>query len=71
LENTYARTVQAIAADRPRHQGVPRTGTLQKHKLALRTIRWKSKHRPRPSADRPVGEKLEKPEGDRFGKMHF
>jgi hypothetical protein len=78
LENTYVRTVRALAADRPRHQGVPRTGTLQKRKLTLRTVRWRSEHRPRPSADRPtsgadrpVVEKPEKPEGDGFGKIHF
>jgi hypothetical protein len=27
--------------------------------------------RPASSADRPVVEKLEKPKGDGFGKMHF
>jgi hypothetical protein len=27
---------------------------MQKHKSTLRTVRWKSKHRPRPSADRPA-----------------
>jgi hypothetical protein len=77
-ENTYARTVRALAADRLRHQGEPRTGTLQKHKLTLRTIRYKSEHRPRPSADRPasgadrpVVVKLEKPEGDGFRIIHF
>jgi hypothetical protein len=57
-----------LSADRPRHQGDPRTGTLQKHKFTLWTIRWRSEHRPRPSADRPtsgadrpVGEKQENP----------
>jgi hypothetical protein len=72
------RTVRALAADRPRHQDDPRTGTLQKHKFTLWTIRWRSEHRPRPSVDRPasgtdrpVGEKLEKPKGDEFGKMYF
>jgi hypothetical protein len=78
LENTYARTVQALAADRPRHQGEPQTGTLQKHKLTLWTIRWRSEHHPRPSTarpasgvDRPVVEEPEKPERDEFSKMHF
>jgi hypothetical protein len=73
-KNTYARTVRALATDRPQHQGEHQTGTLQKHKLTLWTVRWKSEHRPRPSADRPasgvdrpVVEKPEKPEGDGFG----
>jgi hypothetical protein len=43
----------------------------KKHKLTLRTVRWRSKHRPRPNADRLVGEKPENPEGDGFGKMYF
>jgi hypothetical protein len=30
---TYARTIQAVQADRPRHQGVPRTGTMQNTRL--------------------------------------
>jgi hypothetical protein len=34
-KNTYMRTVQALAVDRPRHQGEPRTGTLQKHTSTL------------------------------------
>jgi hypothetical protein len=29
---------------------------MQKHKSTLWTVWWKSKHRPRPSADRPIGE---------------
>jgi hypothetical protein len=44
----------------------------------LRTVRWKSKHRPRPradrpasGADRPVGEEPKNPEGDGFGKMNY
>jgi hypothetical protein len=41
-------------ADRPRHQGDPWTGTLQKHKSTVQTVRWRSEHRPRPSADRPA-----------------
>jgi hypothetical protein len=40
--------------DRPRHQGDPRIGTLHKRESTLRTVRWKSKHRPRPSEDRPA-----------------
>jgi hypothetical protein len=43
-----------LSADRPRHQGDPRTGTLQEHTLTLRTVRWRSKHCPRPNADRPA-----------------
>jgi hypothetical protein len=65
-------------ADRPRHQGDPRTGTLRKHKTTLRTVRWRSEHCPRPSADRlasgadrPIGEKPEKPKGNEFGKMNY
>jgi hypothetical protein len=60
----------------PWHQGEHRTGTLQKHKLTLRTIQWRSEHRPRPSADRPASGadrpivvKPKKPEGDGFGKF--
>jgi hypothetical protein len=34
---------------------------MQKHKSTLRTVRWKCKHRPRPSADRPVGEEPKNP----------
>jgi hypothetical protein len=30
-----------------------------------------SSNRPASDADHPVVEKLEKPEGDGFGKMHF
>jgi hypothetical protein len=30
---TYARTVRALSADRPRHQGDPRTGTMQNSHL--------------------------------------
>jgi hypothetical protein len=50
----------------------------KKTSFTLRTVRRRSEHRPRPSedrlasgVDRPVVEKPEKPEGDRFGKMHF
>jgi hypothetical protein len=67
-----------LAADRPRHQGEPRTGTLQKHELTLQTVRKRSEHHPGPRADRsasdtdhPIIEKPEKPEGDGFGKVHF
>jgi hypothetical protein len=77
-KNTYVRTVRALAADRPRHRSEPRTGTLQKHTLTLQIVRWRSEHRLRPSADhpassadRPVVEKPENPEGDGFGKMHL
>jgi hypothetical protein len=73
-----ARTIQALTADRPRHQGEPRTGTLQKHALTLWTVRRRSEHHLGPSsehpasgADRLVVEKSENPEGDGFGKMHF
>jgi hypothetical protein len=45
-----------LSADRPRHQGDPWIEPMQKHKSTLRTIRWKSKHHPRPSADRPASD---------------
>jgi hypothetical protein len=58
--------------------GEPQTGTLQKHKLTLQTVRWRSEHHPRPSMDRaasgadhPIVEKPENPEGDGFNKIHF
>jgi hypothetical protein len=67
-----------LCADRPRHQGEPQTGTLQNTSSTPRTVRRRSEHHPGPSADRPasganrpVVEKLEKTEGDGFGKMHF
>jgi hypothetical protein len=41
-----ARTVRALAADRPHHQDDPRTEPIQKSKSALRTVRRKSKDRP-------------------------
>jgi hypothetical protein len=73
-----ARTVRALAADRPQHQDDPRTESMQKYKSTLRTVRRKSKDRPGPradrpdsGADRPVGEKPKKPEGDGFGKMNY
>jgi hypothetical protein len=51
---------------------------MQKHVSLLRTVRWKSKHRPRPradrpgsGADRPVGEEPKNPEGDGFGQMNY
>ena len=63
-----ARTVRALAADRPQHQDDPRIEPMQKSKSALRTVRRKSKDRLRPradrpasSADRPVGEKPKNP----------
>jgi hypothetical protein len=63
-----ARTVRALTADRPQHQDDPRTEPMQKSKSALRTVRRKSKDRPRPradrpasGADRPVGEKPKTP----------
>jgi hypothetical protein len=78
LEIHMCATVRALAADRPRHQSEPQTGTLQKHDLTLWTVRRRSEHSPRPStdrsasgADRPAVEKTEKPEGDGFDKMHF
>jgi hypothetical protein len=49
-----ARTVRAFAADRPGHLNDPRTEPMQNHMSLLRTVRWKSKHRPRPRADRPA-----------------
>jgi hypothetical protein len=73
-----ARTVRAFAADRPRHLNNPRTEPMQKHMSLLRTVRWKSKHRLRPcadrpvsGADRPVGEKPKKPEGNGFSQMNY
>jgi hypothetical protein len=85
LEILLSADHRAVAADRPRHQGKPQTGTLQKQALTLHTIRRKTMHRsgpstdrPGPSTDRPASradhptiEKLENPEGDGFGKMHF
>jgi hypothetical protein len=66
-----------LCADHPRHEGEPRTRTLQKCKSTLRTVRWNNEHRPRPSVDRlalgaehPVVVKPKKPEGDGFGKIH-
>jgi hypothetical protein len=49
-----ARTVRALAADRPRHQDDPRTEPMQKSKSTLQTIQRKNKQRPRPRADRPA-----------------
>jgi hypothetical protein len=73
-----ARTVRALAADRPRHEDVTRPEPMQKSKSALWTVRRKSKDRPSPcadrpasGADRPVGEKPKKPEGDGFGEMNY
>jgi hypothetical protein len=49
-----ARTVRALAADRPQHQDDPRTEPIQKSKSALRTVRRKSVDHLRPRADRPA-----------------
>ena len=49
-----ARTVRALAADRPRHEDDPRTEPMQKYKVPLQTVRRKSKDRPSPRADRPA-----------------
>jgi hypothetical protein len=40
--------------DRLWHESEPQTGTLHKRESTLWTVRWKSKHRSRPSADRPA-----------------
>jgi hypothetical protein len=63
-----ARTVRALAADRPQHQDDPRTEPMQKSESALWTVRRKSKDRlspradrPASGADRPVGEKPKNP----------
>ena len=63
-----ARTVRALAADRPRHEDDPRTEPMQKHKFPLQTVRRKSEDRlspradrPASGADRPVGEKPKNP----------
>src|SRR5688572_11661784 len=48
-----ARTVRALAADRPRHKDVTRPEPMQKSKSTLWTVRRKSKDRPSPCADRP------------------
>jgi hypothetical protein len=55
------RTVRSFAADRPWHLNDTRTEPMQKHMSLLRTVRWKSKHRLRPRADRPVGEEPKNP----------
>jgi hypothetical protein len=56
-----ARTVRALAADRLQHQDDPRTQPMQKSKSTLRIVRRKSKDRPRPRADRLVGEEPKNP----------
>jgi hypothetical protein len=63
-----ARTIRALAADRPRHQDTPRTEPMQKSKSALWTVWRKSADslspradRPASGADRPVGEKPKNP----------
>jgi hypothetical protein len=74
-----------LCADRPGPSGgpsaTPRCASdrnYAKHAFTLWTIRRRKEHRPEPSSDRPASgadrppvEKPEKPEGDRFGKMHF
>jgi hypothetical protein len=59
-----ARTVRALAADRPRHEDDTRTEPMQKFKSALWTDRRERADRlspradrPASGADRPVGEK--------------
>ena len=42
-----------------------------KKSFTLLVVRRRSEHRLRPSADRLVVVKLDKPEGGRFGKIHF
>jgi hypothetical protein len=63
-----ARTVRALAADRPRHEDDTRTEPMQKSKSALWTVRRKRADRlspradrPATGADRPVGEKPQNP----------
>jgi hypothetical protein len=58
-----ARTVRTFAADRPRHLKDPQIEPMQKHMFLLRTVRWKSKHRLRPRADRP-GSGADRPVGE-------
>jgi hypothetical protein len=48
-----ARTVRALAADRPRHKDDPRTEPMQKSKSALWTVRRISADRLGPHSDRP------------------
>jgi hypothetical protein len=63
-----ARTVRALAADRPRHEDDTRTEPMQKSKSALWTV-WRKRadrlrlraNRPASSADRPVGKKPKNP----------
>jgi hypothetical protein len=79
LEKTdQAWIVRALEADRPRHQGDPRTEPMQKPKSTLRTVRRESKHRPRPradhlasGADRPVGEEPKNPKVMGSVKMNY
>jgi hypothetical protein len=49
-----ARTVRALAADRPRHEDDTQTEPMQKSKSALWIIRRKRADRPSPRADRPA-----------------
>jgi hypothetical protein len=73
-----ARTVRALAADRPQYQDDSRTEPMQKSKSALRTVRRKSKDRPRShadrpasGADRPVGEEPKNPKVTGSKKMNY
>jgi hypothetical protein len=49
-----ARTVRALAADRPRHKDDPRTEPMQKSESALWTVRRISADRLNPRSDRPT-----------------
>jgi hypothetical protein len=74
-----------LYADRPGPSGgpsmTPRCASdrnTAKHAFTLRTVRNRSEHRPGQNSDRPASdadcplvEKLEKSEGDEFGKMYF
>jgi hypothetical protein len=63
-----ARTVRALAADRPRHKDNPRTEPMQKSESALWTV-WRisadrlrpRSNRPASGADRPVGKDPKNP----------
>jgi hypothetical protein len=83
--NLAMRTVRALLVDRPGPSGGSSATPVwasdrnyANHAFTLWTIRNRREHCLRPSSDRltsradhPVVEKLEKPEGDGFGKMHF
>ena len=73
-----AQTIRTLPTDCPQHQSVTQIETMQKLTFTLQTIRRRRDHRPRLSSDRPTSradrpfvEKLDKLEGDGFGKMHF